>query len=565
MFNKYSNSSNSEMISIKKYNLRQLKRKFDNRDFAIPEIQRQYVWKKPQVLKLLDSIFNNYPIGIGLVWQAPISKAIHIRPNHKTIVPPINSRAKHAELIIDGQQRLTTLYGIINGVEEKPEAGSDIDFKHIFFNCDKKAERRFVFSKSYDENTKGYVRLSDLINTSPSILASRLELTQWQLLEVKKCFTTFHSYSFFLLNFKGKDIDEIREVFIRINSAGMKVSRADTLFARASDVRLRDHLLDTKRGLKYDFDQISAEAMQATLGLAYGATRITGRDFESVLSKLEKSKKNSSDFSKEWKKLQYGYETAVDFLVNHLKVKHPSQLPYPNLYALIAYFFYLNQSRATSSQIKEIKKWFWHTACAERYSGASFNKSIPEDKKFFIRLANNSSAKYVVSEKVNPNDFLKADYRKASSIARAYFLLLRNKKPAYLLNGFEMMLDKTSSNSNRKDRHHIFPNALLKRAAINVRWINSITNICYLEADENQSISDTHPSKYLVEYKRHRHFYRVMKSHLIPSGPTSAVWEKSSKAGFLTFLNERGRIIIKEFELLAGVKIFEPFENIKRI
>ena len=113
------------MISIKKYNIRQLKRKFENRDFAIPEIQRQYVWKKPQILKLMDSIFKNYPIGIGLVWYAPFSKAIHIRPNNKTIVPPFNKKSKHAELIIDGQQRLSTLYGIFMGVEERPEAGSD--------------------------------------------------------------------------------------------------------------------------------------------------------------------------------------------------------------------------------------------------------------------------------------------------------------------------------------------------------------------------------------------------------------------------------------------------------
>lgn len=65
------------------------KAKFDKKEFAIPEIQRQYVWKKNMIINLLDSIYKNYPIGIGLVWQAKYKHAINIRPNNKTILPPL--------------------------------------------------------------------------------------------------------------------------------------------------------------------------------------------------------------------------------------------------------------------------------------------------------------------------------------------------------------------------------------------------------------------------------------------------------------------------------------------
>ena len=123
----------------------------------------------------------------------------------------------------------------------------------------------------------------------------------------------------------------------------MRVSRADTLFAKATDVNLRDNILDTKRGLKYGYDMISTDAMQSTLGLAYGATRISGKELNSVLSKIERNKKENKEFNRIWKRLQYGYEEAVDFLVNHLKVKNPSLLPYQNIYTLLAYFFYLKQ------------------------------------------------------------------------------------------------------------------------------------------------------------------------------------------------------------------------------
>jgi len=553
------------MLEIKKYSLRQLRIKFENRDFAIPEIQRQYVWNKPQILKLMDSIFRNYPIGIGLVWYASFTKAINIRPNNKTFVPPFNKRAKHVELIIDGQQRLSTLYGIVTGAGENPEAGSVINFHHIFFNCDKKAEKRFVFSSKYSEDTKGYIRLTDLINQNPVKLKRQLRLTEWEFKEAIKCHQAFNSYAFLLLQFEGRDFNDIREVFIRINSSGMKVSRADTLFAKATDVNLRDNILDTKRGLLHGFSFISNEAMLSALGLAYGATRITGRDLNSVLSRIEKNKKENADFNRVWKKMQYGYEQAVDFLVTHLKVSNPKLLPYENIYTLLAYFFYLNQSRHKPNQIKELRKWFWHTSCGERYSGAAFNRNIPEDIKFMKRLAQNGKASYQITEKIAPFDFLRADYRKPSSISTAYFLMLRSKKPKYLANGEDMLLDNVSSISNRKDRHHIFPYALLSRKDIKLKWINSIMNICYLEADENQAFSDTHPRIYLNEYSSTRHFSLVMKSHLLPVGETSPVWGINNKQTFLEFLNVRGKLIIREIENLAGSSIFEKFDNLNRL
>ena len=229
-------------INIDTSSLRQLKKRFENRDFAIPEIQRQYVWNKQRVCKLMDSIFHHYPIGICLLWTAKYSQAIHIRPNRKTIIPPFNTRgANTADLIIDGQQRISTLYGVLFGVEEKPEANSWLNFNELFFDCDKKSERRFIFSKRLSDESDGYIRLTTLLNTTPSVLRRRLQLRKLEAKEAEKCYNVFHSYKFYLLSFEALTYDDVREIFIRINSAGMKVSRADTLFAKASNVDLRDH------------------------------------------------------------------------------------------------------------------------------------------------------------------------------------------------------------------------------------------------------------------------------------------------------------------------------------
>jgi hypothetical protein len=553
-------------INVIPLSLRQLKAKFEECEFAIPEIQRQFVWQKPRICKLMDSIFRDYPIGISLIWTAPYSQAINIRPNNKTIIPPFNKRAKTSDLIIDGQQRLSSLYGVLFGVEPRPEANSDVNFNDLYFNCDKASNKRFIFLKRLSEDSNGFIKLTTLINTPPSVFINRLKLKKWESKEAFKCHKAFHSYKFYLLSFENINYDDVREIFIRINSGGMTVSRADTLFAKASNVGLRDHMLDTQRGLKHGFEYISVDALQNTLGLAYGATQIGNIGFNSFLRKIEKSKKDNQDFEKIWKKLQYGYEEAVDFLVNTLLVKHLELLPSQNIYSILAYFFYLNQSRAKPPQIREIKKWFWHTACGDRYSGAGFNRNIPQDIKFFRRLANSNNAKYSIEDKIYPIDFLKSSYKNSSaSSTNAYFNILRNKLPKYLLNGHAMLLDNPSAISNRKDRHHIFPSALLRRKNINLKWINSISNICYLESDTNQAVSDNHPRIYLEDYRRSKHFGSVMKSHLIPFDKYSPVWEHDARKAFIGFLNIRAKMIIAEIEKQAVCKIFEKFDGIKRV
>lgn len=552
-------------IRIDSYTLRQLKTKFDNCDFAIPDIQRQYVWNKQRVCNLMDSIYRNYPIGISLVWTAPYSQIINIRPNNKTIIPPFNPRLRKSDLIIDGQQRLSTLYGVLYGIEPRPEANSNMDFNELYFNCNKNEAKRFLFSKRLLQGD-GYIQLKILLNTSPSVLRTRLKLRKWEAKEADRCYNAFHSYKFYLLAFEGLGYEDAKEIFIRINSGGLTVSRADTLFAKATNVNLRDHMLNAKRGLKHGYDRISVDALQNALALAYGATKIGTVGFNQFLKRIEKNKKDNKEFEKKWKDLQYGYKESVDFLVNTLKVSKLELLPSQNIFSMLSFFFFLNRSRAKSNQIKELKKWFWHTSCGDRYSGSGFNRNIPDDIKFFQNLALKNTTKYTISEKVLPIDFLKSSYRNSgNSSTSAYFIMLRNKKPKYLLNGEEMLLDNPSDISNRKDRHHIFPSALLKRRKINLKWINLITNICYLASDENQSISDNHPRIYLEEFKGLTHFSSVMKSYLIPYDKTSPVWEHNVRKGFLEFLNQRATIILSEIEKLAGAKIFEDFEAIKKI
>jgi hypothetical protein len=235
------------------------------------------------------------------------------------------------------------------------------------------------------------------------------------------------------------------------------------------------------------------------------------------------------------------------------------------MFSMVSFFFALNTKKANTYQIKQIRKWFWHTCLNKRYSGSEFNKNIPKDIKFFRSLANGKQVSYTIDKKVNVYDFMRSDYRENSSITIAYYLMLKSKTPLYLVSGRPMLLDNVSSISNKKHRHHIFPKTLLESNGLNEKWINCITNICFLEADQNQSIGSSLPKTYLSKYEHLKHFKKVMASHLIPVHDGSSVWNSKLADGFLDFINERIQIITSEIEKIAGIILFEKFDYLKRL
>jgi len=550
---------------IQEFDLRKLRNKFDERVFAIPQIQRSYVWKKDSICKFMDSIFNNFPIGIALVWETRTSKAFEIRPNAKTIIPQYNKNAATAEVIIDGQQRLSTIYGVLNGIEPSKDVNSKINFNDLYFDTYKNAVSRFVFKRKISENDNNLINLKELLDTQPSVLSKRIGLKKYQAIEAKKCYDAFYKYRFNILKFRGFDFNQAREIFIRVNSAGMRLSRADELFALATTVHLRDHVEDTKKDLQLGFNEISDEAMQNTVALYYGANKIGGADFKRTLNSILKQNTKETDFRAEWKKIENGYKLCVDFLASEFLIKDLRELPVSNMFSMLSFFFAVNGKKATPYQIKQIRKWFWHTCLNKRYSGSEFNKNIPADIKLFRSLAYGKQVSYTIDKKVNVFDFMRSDYRENSSAAIAYYLMLKSKTPLYLVSGRPMLLDNISSISNKKHRHHIFPKALLESNGFTDKWINCIINICFLEADQNQSIGASLPKTYLTKYEHLKHFRKVMSSHLIPISKESPIWSNKVADGFLDFINTRVKTILTEIQKIAGTEIFEKFDDLKRI
>jgi len=79
----------------------------NNGGYSLPEFQRGYVWNRDQVRELMRSLYSGYPVGSLLIWRTPIDPSI--------IRGDVAKAEGYIELILDGQQRVTSLYGIITG------------------------------------------------------------------------------------------------------------------------------------------------------------------------------------------------------------------------------------------------------------------------------------------------------------------------------------------------------------------------------------------------------------------------------------------------------------------
>ena len=112
-----------------------------------------------------------------------------------------------------------------------------------------------------------------------------------------------------------------------------------------------------------------------------------------------------------------------------------------------------------------------------------------------------------------------------------------------------------AAKANKKNRHHIFPRALLMRHRFRSNDANSVCNICFVVAEENQSIGSKSPARYLEPYRRKRHFKRAMESHLIPYN-SDAVWASNIRSGFKNFLRERRDLLCRELSHEAGIRLF---------
>ena len=512
--------------------------------FVIPEIQRPFVWKRSQVRDLIDSLYNGYPTGYIITWKNP------------DVQTKDGSMANGKHVLIDGQQRITALMAAISGLEVLDEDFNKGRIK-IAFNplADDSTKRFAVQDASHLKDKKWIPDISELFK--PDFRQRAFENEYAQTNEN----VDFDELSETLLKLKGVanrqigvielahslDIDEVTEIFIRINSKGTPLSQSDFVMSKmASDTAHGGNMLrkvvdyfchlavkpDFYPQMLKDKDFENTEFAAKIRWLAkdnediydpdYGdmlrvafmysfdrgrlsdlVSLLSGRDFltreykdEIVEDSYNKLKSGVLKFINE-----YSFEQFV------LAIKgagfKSSKLLNSQMTLDFAYTLYLklqDDPNIHQGQIKRlVQKWFVLSTLTGRYVGSPESvmsrdiRNIAE--KGFLQFAQEAE------ESALSDTFWKValpqnlETTSVNSPAFNTFLAAQDylKSSSMLMRG-TMISDLITISG---DVHHIFPKAYLKKNGVDAKGrYNQVANYTYLDTQINKAISDDAPCEY---------------------------------------------------------------------
>ena len=536
--------------------------------FAVPKLQRNFVWDPGRAAKLMDSVYREMPIGSLFLWEMDRKSANLIRQSAE-VLPSFNSANRHIWFVIDGQQRLSVIHQTFQAQVRKNDAGRDIDFGRLCFvpypDANQEDPPRVVYRKPVERK---FVPLHDIL--APDWKRRMPSLAEGFLKRIVACRQRILNYPVPIVTVRSASLAEIGEVFIRVNSQGMRITSADRAIALMGKLDVRAMAQELREKVR---DEVFA--LGAIDPILMGFNLITERPsldgdppkLEAMARRwsklIERNDAEKDRFRKLWHNYQGAFLAAVDYLHDRFPVYDESYLPSTNMLATLAVFFFHHPGQPNGHQAREIRKFFWATGVGQRYSGRGYHRNIVKDANFFASLAKGAKVHFSLRDRLDPLlDIQGAEYASHSARTRAFFCLLACRNPQYLENGQPIPIDGAISFANRKDRHHIFPRAQL-RNHFPPRAYNSLCNICFLVSRDNQKVGKRLPRKYLAEYRDdgRRRFRGVMRSHLIPAAADSGVWERGIVGAFKQFRRQRLRVICAEFEKAAGMKLFRKIDG----
>ena len=504
----------------------------------VPRFQREFVWERSRILKLLDSMIAEYPIGTIFLWNAP-PEYNHLLRDIEGLEQPALQDYQNYQLILDGQQRLTSLYVVINGLEFE-----GIDYRKIVVDLAISGQDESPFRYRNPDMIR-WVPVSELLSGSFAIYESLPSAEYRQ--RFSDLSDALSRYPFSVVTVSDMQIEDAIEIFERINQQGRKLSRYDLVCASVMDENfdLRERSqIDIVDRLKEGFGEIQEASIPQALALnAKGNTEhkaqldLTSQQVQSI-----------------WQRTVECFRRSVDFVKGNVGAARVDFLPYDAILPVLNFYFYRTGSLGIKSpgHREQLERWFWRTAFAERYSGASQTR-MNEDARWIRRLLKENEP-YQRLPIVDEERLVSARMSTRSAIRNGVLCLLNTMRPLDFKSREPIRLESDHfSKFTRAERHHIFPAGFLKTKGLASKQVHSIPNFCFIPRDTNLWIGDRPPSEYFLDlrnsYNNDHAFEAVMWTHLIPVGPDSGVWSDN----YELFLKQRARLLMEEIKLRCGI------------
>lgn len=525
------NEQQDRKIEVKPSTLSNLVADVASGRYRIPQFQREFVWNKSKVQELFDSIYHEYPIGSFFLWDAEREHNHLFRQLVDLGVPAVGEH-DDVSFILDGQQRITSLYVTLSGLTV-----NGIDYRNIVFDL------KDQLFKDRPPDDKRYVSVADIWGPGAMRLSRKIDVGFVDAYD--RCYQSLRTYPISLVEVRDKKLPDVCKIFQRINQAGKRLDRFDlisaTTFTAEFDLRERfkkDILVRLEDKL---FGGISPAIVTQLLALVKHG-HCTER-YEYSLT--------ADDIQKLWKDAVSGILLAADTLRKNMGVVNSGYLPYGVFLTLLAYYYIKSGNRAMPPEHLEwTKQWFWKASFGQHYGSTGPTKT-GRDKELFDQLIAGEKPTFGLPIRLTVQDLVKTRMTWAgSAIRNAFLCLLTTHRPLDLRNNTPLdLVSGGISDFTNNEKHHIFPKAFLHRSGPEDTEIHALPNFCFLTAELNKHILDSEPAKYIPALQEeNKEFDKAARSHLIPLGTDSGLLAND----YLKFLKARGDLLLAEIGRVCG-------------
>ena len=460
-------------------------------EVLLPEIQRAYVWKGPQVAKLLDSIYREYPSGQVLLWdttELPVTKGIEgveIQPG---------AHSGHPKIVLDGQQRLTSLYKALtenkNGLSVYFHLRSE---QFQLYLSRLKADPLWISVREIFNDRRPDLKILREIEARLGQKISDDDMDRF-LSRLQKL-RRIGDYKYPIEIFKTDDYDQATELFVRINSGGTRLRAAELMLAQLA-LRLPGALVETFTRAIDEYDELGYE-LDARLLIRALIVSGTGQSRFRYLSEFWK--KQPSEIKKIWEKARGGIDAAVKFVRQNAGFESSDWLPSLNALIPLAAYFERND-KITGDVEHGLLQWFYVASLRGRYSSAA-ETAMDEDLKAIlsddpIRALMRNALGADMKIEVLADEFDDAGWK--NPLFPMTYAVAKKQGAKDWFEGMSLSRDVVGED-HQIEIHHIFPKALLRERGERQKDIDEIANLAFLMAKPNKQISKTEPYDYLSE------------------------------------------------------------------
>lgn len=498
-----------------------------------PEMQREYVWRATRVRDLLDSLYRGYPSGTILLWETDTDAAT----SDFAIATEKNSTTRPL-LLLDGQQRLTSLSSVIRGEPIFVRERRKLRQIEILFNLehpdelvtiteiDDAPEASFQSSADEDMEDEEEETIQDRLNQFTFIVSTPQLANAANWVNVSEVFKS-HSDAEFLKKAGVTSLDdplytkysdrlkklrqireysyrldvleptlsyeEVTEIFIRVNSLGVKLRSSDLALAQIT-AKWRNSLV-----LFQDFQSEVHEQRGLYFDLGFFVKSLvisaTGQSKFKTLGSLSKEELEAG-----WEIAKKNITFALNFVTSNLKIDSLALLSSPFIVHAIAYWGEKNNGKVSQSESSAMRRWAL-IANTKSYYSSSAESKLDAD---LLALRSGSGADSLLTRletQLGRLDVTEAEMigkTVSSGYFKAMFIAFREDGAKDWYSKLEISV-KHRGNEDKLQFHHIFPKAFLKQSYPDLRrnQVNDISNLAFIGGKTNREISAKPPAEYL--------------------------------------------------------------------